>query len=111
VAGVEYELATDAATVAEECGAIASSRDWQRHSALRLRLERARPSDAARVWAIQRAAFEEYLGIQFQRLRALSELKIDFVIPPTTMTWGNRSIYFRDPDGNLVNLFSHVASG
>jgi hypothetical protein len=24
------------------------------------------------------------------------------------MTWGNRSILFRDPDGNLVNLFTPV---
>lgn len=27
---------------------------------------------------------------------------------PTTMPWGNRSILFRDPDGNLVNLFAPV---
>jgi len=27
---------------------------------------------------------------------------------PTTMPWGNRSILFRDPDGNLVNLFTPV---
>jgi catechol 2,3-dioxygenase-like lactoylglutathione lyase family enzyme len=25
---------------------------------------------------------------------------------PTLMPWGNRSILFRDPDGNLVNLFA-----
>ncbi|MFO0684387.1 MAG: VOC family protein [Sandaracinus sp.] len=25
--------------------------------------------------------------------------------PPTTMPWGNRSLLFRDPDGNLVNFF------
>ncbi|MBF4602778.1 VOC family protein [Curtobacterium sp. VKM Ac-2884] len=30
----------------------------------------------------------------------------DVVLPPTTMPWGNRSALFRDPDGNLVNLFS-----
>jgi hypothetical protein len=24
------------------------------------------------------------------------------------MPWGNRSILFRDPDGNLVNLFTPV---
>ena len=30
----------------------------------------------------------------------------DFVNQPTTMPWGNRSLLFRDPDGNLVNLFS-----
>jgi predicted enzyme related to lactoylglutathione lyase len=30
----------------------------------------------------------------------------DVVLEPTTMPWGNRSTLFRDPDGNLVNLFS-----
>jgi predicted enzyme related to lactoylglutathione lyase len=28
------------------------------------------------------------------------------VLEPMTMPWGNRSTLFRDPDGNLVNLFS-----
>ena len=31
-----------------------------------------------------------------------------FVAEPTTMPWGNRSLLFRDPDGNLVNLFTPV---
>ncbi|OLT16059.1 glyoxalase [Actinomadura sp. CNU-125] len=31
---------------------------------------------------------------------------IDFVNEPTTMPWGNRSLLFRDPDGNLVNFFT-----
>ena len=48
---------------------------------------------------------------EFSRLQQLSELEIEFIIPPTTMAWGNRSIYFRDPDGNLVNLFSQVQRG
>jgi uncharacterized glyoxalase superfamily protein PhnB len=29
-----------------------------------------------------------------------------WVLTPTTMPWGNRSMLFRDPDGNLVNFFS-----
>jgi predicted enzyme related to lactoylglutathione lyase len=33
----------------------------------------------------------------------------DIVLEPTTMPWGNRSVLFRDPDGNLVNLFSRPA--
>lgn len=33
----------------------------------------------------------------------------DWVQEPTTMPWGNRSILFRDPDGNLVNLFTPVS--
>jgi catechol 2,3-dioxygenase-like lactoylglutathione lyase family enzyme len=43
---------------------------------------------------------------EFARLN--QQLHLDFIIPPTTLPWGNRSIYFRDPDGNLVNLFSRA---
>lgn len=32
----------------------------------------------------------------------------EFVNSPTTMPWGNRSLLLRDPDGNLVNLFTPV---
>ncbi len=31
-----------------------------------------------------------------------------FLQKPTTMPWGNRSLLFRDPDGNLINLFTPV---
>ena len=33
---------------------------------------------------------------------------LDLVQEPTTMPWGNRSLLFRDPDANLVNLFTPV---
>jgi predicted enzyme related to lactoylglutathione lyase len=29
---------------------------------------------------------------------------------PTTMPWGNRSLLFRDPDGNLVNFFTPASA-
>ncbi|MEO6795225.1 MAG: VOC family protein [Mycobacterium sp.] len=32
----------------------------------------------------------------------------EVVTKPTTMPWGNRALLFRDPDGNLVNLFTPV---
>jgi predicted enzyme related to lactoylglutathione lyase len=32
----------------------------------------------------------------------------EVVTVPTTMPWGNRALLFRDPDGNLVNLFTPV---
>ena len=32
----------------------------------------------------------------------------NFVQMPTTMPWGNRSLLFRDPDGNLINFFTPV---
>jgi predicted enzyme related to lactoylglutathione lyase len=38
----------------------------------------------------------------------LSGLVAGFVNEPTTMPWGNRSLLFRDPDGNLVNFFTPV---
>ena len=41
----------------------------------------------------------------YERLKPLVS---DWVQEPTTMPRGNRSILFRDPDGNLVNLFAPV---
>ena len=38
----------------------------------------------------------------------LQDVVADLVQPPTTMPWGNRSLLFRDPDGNLINLFTPV---
>ena len=35
----------------------------------------------------------------------------DLVAEPTTMPWGNRSLLFRDPDGNLANVFTPVTPG
>ncbi|WP_042263014.1 VOC family protein [Paraburkholderia heleia] len=32
----------------------------------------------------------------------------DVVQAPATLPWGNRSLLFRDPDGNLVNFFTPV---
>jgi predicted enzyme related to lactoylglutathione lyase len=45
---------------------------------------------------------------EFARLRGMLD---DVVLEPTTMPWGNRSVMFRDPDGNLVNLFSRPSAG
>ncbi|GAA2658750.1 VOC family protein [Streptomyces lunalinharesii] len=38
----------------------------------------------------------------------LTSLDCAFVQRPTTMPWGNRSLLFRDPDGNLINFFTPV---
>ncbi|MGN7358920.1 VOC family protein [Paenibacillus sp. SAF-054] len=42
---------------------------------------------------------------EYARLKSFVD---DWVKEPTTMPWGNRSMLFRDPDGNLVNLFEPV---
>jgi catechol 2,3-dioxygenase-like lactoylglutathione lyase family enzyme len=38
----------------------------------------------------------------------LHDIVKTWVKEPTTQQWGTRSIYFRDPDGNLVDLFAIV---
>jgi catechol 2,3-dioxygenase-like lactoylglutathione lyase family enzyme len=38
----------------------------------------------------------------------LRRYDFQFVNEPTTQPWGNRSLLFKDPDGNLVNFFAPV---
>jgi predicted enzyme related to lactoylglutathione lyase len=45
---------------------------------------------------------------EYPRVAALG---VDWVLPPTTQPWGNRTMVFRDPDGNLVNVFSRPRPG
>lgn len=40
---------------------------------------------------------------EYARLHGLVKT---WVKPPTTQPWGTRSIYFRDPDGNMVDFFT-----
>jgi len=40
--------------------------------------------------------------------RLAGYLEHEIVQKPTTVPWGNKSFLFRDPDGNLVNLFTPV---
>lgn len=40
--------------------------------------------------------------------RSADLLQTCLVQKPTTMPWGNRSLLFRDPDGNLVNFFTPI---
>jgi predicted enzyme related to lactoylglutathione lyase len=42
---------------------------------------------------------------EYERIK---QITTDFVNAPTMMPWGNRSLLFRDPDGNLVNFFTPV---
>jgi uncharacterized glyoxalase superfamily protein PhnB len=38
----------------------------------------------------------------------IDRLGVEWVLPPTTQPWGNRSMLFRDPEGHLVNVFSRL---
>jgi predicted enzyme related to lactoylglutathione lyase len=60
----------------------------------------ARPAD-------NHSVIVEFLVDDVDRVhRNLTDFVADFVNEPTTMPWGNRSLLFRDPDGNLVNFFT-----
>ena len=40
---------------------------------------------------------------EYERLQSLVKV---WVKPPTIQPWGSRSVYFRDPDGNLVDFYT-----
>lgn len=48
----------------------------------------------------------ENVDDDYERIKDLTN---DIVQKPTTMPWGNRSLLFRDPDGNLINFFTPVS--
>lgn len=50
----------------------------------------------------------EVADVDLERER-LSAMVGEFVLEPTDQPWGNRSMMFRDPDGNLINFFTRVA--
>jgi catechol 2,3-dioxygenase-like lactoylglutathione lyase family enzyme len=61
--------------------------------------------------ADNRSVIIEFLVDDVDRVhKNLADLVDDLVQQPTTMPWGNRSLLFRDPDGNLINFFTPVTS-
>lgn len=40
----------------------------------------------------------------------LSELGVKIIKPPTTQPWGIRSVWFSDPDGNIINFCCNVSN-
>jgi catechol 2,3-dioxygenase-like lactoylglutathione lyase family enzyme len=58
------------------------------------------------VGAANRSAILEFEVADVDAARArLDELVTQWVMEPTDMPWGNRSMLFRDPDGTLINLY------
>jgi uncharacterized glyoxalase superfamily protein PhnB len=57
--------------------------------------------------AANRSAILEFQVDDVDGVRArLSAAPVDYVMEPTNQPWGNRSMLLRDPDGNLINIFS-----
>jgi uncharacterized glyoxalase superfamily protein PhnB len=50
----------------------------------------------------------EDVDAHYERLK---DTVSDWVLAPTMMPWGNRAMLFRDPNGNLVNIFAARRSG
>ena len=46
----------------------------------------------------------EDVDAEFTRLKG----KVEFVIEPKTLPWGNRTLQFRDPEGTIISLFTPV---
>jgi uncharacterized glyoxalase superfamily protein PhnB len=36
----------------------------------------------------------------------VNRLGVEWIMAPTTQPWGKRSMMFRDPEGNVINIFS-----
>jgi predicted enzyme related to lactoylglutathione lyase len=69
-------------------------------------------SAGAAVPESNRTAIIEFLvddvDAEYDRLAGLA-VDTEIVQKPTTMPWGNRSLLFRDPDGNLINYFTPLS--
>lgn len=65
--------------------------------------------DVARAADNHSAIIELHVADVDAEYRKIADLVgSSLVQAPTTMPWGNRSLLFRDPDGNLVNFFTPV---
>lgn len=44
---------------------------------------------------------------EYERIKNIAS---EIIQEPTTMPWGNRSLLFCDPDGNMINFFTPVSA-
>lgn len=67
----------------------------------------ARFNAGAAIAAANRSAILEFQVADVESVRdRLAQENVEIVMPPTRMPWGNLSLLVRDPDGNLVNIYS-----
>lgn len=65
----------------------------------------------AAVAGANRSVIIEFEVSDVDRERArLAAIVREFVLEPTNQPWGNRSMLFRDPDGNLINFFAPISA-
>lgn len=63
----------------------------------------------AAVAASNRSAIVEFEVEDVDAVNARLPADVERAMPPADMPWGNRSMLLRDPDGNVVNIFSRPA--
>lgn len=87
------ELSTDSITIA-----IGSTRTMQMFS------------EGLRDFAGTKSTIIEFLvknvDEEYERIKSMAS---EIIQKPTTMPWGNRSLLFCDPDGNMINFFTPVS--
>ncbi|MDR4954607.1 VOC family protein [Chryseobacterium sp. ES2] len=87
------ELATDSITIA-----IGSTRTMQLFS------------EGLTDFAGTKSTIIEFLvknvDEEYERIKNITS---EIIQEPTTMPWGNRSLLFCDPDGNMINFFTPVS--
>ena len=67
--------------------------------------------DVARPSENHSAILEFRVGdVDAEYRRLVEVIGNSLVQEPKTMPWGNRSLLFRDPDGNLVNFFTPISA-
>lgn len=42
--------------------------------------------------------------------KALTDKGVEFIKPPISQPWGRRTAYFADPEGNLWEIYHHLAA-
>lgn len=66
-------------------------------------------TDLAHLASNKSVVIEFYVDNVDEQYERIKDALSDVVQVPTTMPWGNRSLLFRDPDGNLINFFTPVS--
>ena len=63
-----------------------------------------RVSDGASI----QISFEATVDQVDDAYRQLSRLGVDILEPPQDQDFGHRTLYFRDPESNIIEVFAHI---
>jgi catechol 2,3-dioxygenase-like lactoylglutathione lyase family enzyme len=90
------------------------SRDWIEYRVGDNTLALARPTLTAADVPIPNGSASLQLAFKVSALEvdqcadALVQQGVNLLSPPTDQIWGHRTLFFRDPDGNLLEIFAEI---